>query len=132
MRAARRERGRTDGLLAGLGQDLAPAEHVAVEGRRPPEVAHVQHQVAELSNRHALTLPVASACARTPRNGSSCAVGGMPGPRWIGHVEGLGLEPGRLHQLAQRVRDRVRRRPTGAARPGRPRRVPSTGRPGSS
>ena len=80
MGAARRERGRTDGLLAGLGEDLAPAEHVAVEGRRPPEVAHVQHQVAELSNRHAFTLPVDSDASDAAER-TQCAVGGMPGPR---------------------------------------------------
>ena len=103
--------GRPDRVLSGLGQDLAPAEHVAVEGRRAADVAHVEDQVAELSYRHAFTLPVASGPRPSRRHRSAaeriqCAVGGMPGPRWMGTSKGSGSSPAASISSRQRVGDR--------------------------
>ena len=49
VRAARRERRRAHRVLAGFREDLVPTEHVTVERGRPPYVAHVEDEVAELT-----------------------------------------------------------------------------------
>src|SRR6185437_11909346 len=91
MRASRGEGGGTDRIRSRLGQDLAPPEHVAVEIRRPAQVTHVQHEVAQFTHRHAPTLSAASGPADAER--IQLAVGGIAGPRWIGTSKGCGSRP---------------------------------------
>ena len=69
VRAARGEGGHPNRSLSRLGDDLGPSEHVPVEGGGPLDVAHVEHQVAELAHRHAVAVSVtgaAATCAACP------------------------------------------------------------------